>query len=325
MPEAVILQFTLNQNTVGLTSHLPLSGRSVNLPFTIVGRGTSAATTQLDADIRVVSPGYFHTLDIPVKRGRYFTEQDNRTVPGVVIINESCAHRFFGGQEPIGQHLTIGASLFKGEIIGVVGDVKHRGLEAEVRPEIYLPYLQQMIWPVMNLVVRTSADARLLASAVREEVQAIDKKQPIYNVNTMGQMLSNSLAQRRFNKLVLIIFAAMALLLAMAGLYGVMAYFVTQRRQEIGVRIALGAQTRNIVVMVVRHGMMLVVCGLGIGLVGAFAVTRVISSLLYGVSSTDPLIEIGVLTLLGVVAMLACYIPARRAAKTNPMVVIRNE
>ncbi len=309
----------------GVTSHLPLSGRTVNLPFSIEGRGSSDATSPLDADIRVISPDYFQTIGIPLKKGRHFTQQDTSTVPGVVIINESCAHRFFGGQDPFGQRLTVGPSLFKGEIVGVVGDVKHRGLETEVRPEIYIPYLQQMIWPVMNLVVRTSAEASTLAPAVRGEIQAINKNQPIFNVNTMEQMLSDSLAERRFNMLLLIIFAAVALVLAIGGLYGVMAYFVTQRTHEIGVRIALGAQTRNILVMVVGHGMILILCGDVLGLVGAFAATRTISSLLYGVSTTDPLIHTGVIILLALVALMACYFPARRAARTDPAVVLRNE
>ncbi|HEX7316669.1 MAG TPA: ABC transporter permease [Pyrinomonadaceae bacterium] len=276
-------------NSVGLTSYLPLGGRSVNLPFNIEGQGPTEAGSQLDADIRVISPEYFRTLGIPLEQGRDFGETDDEAAPGVVIINELCARRFFDGRDAVGQRLTVGTSLFEGEIVGVVGDVKHRGLESEARPEIYIPYTQNTIWPVMNLVVRATGESERLAPSVRAELQAIDKSVPVYNVKTMEQLLSDSLAQRRFNVLWLSLFAAVALVLAVAGVYGVLAYFVA------------------------------------LGLAGAFALTRTMSSLLYGVSSTDALIFGGVPLLLVLVTLLASYIPARRAAGIDPVLALRNE
>jgi putative ABC transport system permease protein len=311
--------------SAGAISHLPLGGRGVNMRFTIDGGSPASPTDELAADLRVTSPGYFETMEIPLMKGRVFTEGDAVSTPRVIIVNESFARRFFPGSDPVGRHLKVGASLFTGEIVGVIGNVRHRGLEAEARPEIYISYLQNTLWPVMNLVVRTSSDPNLLASAVRSEIQAVDKDQPVFNIKTMDQLLSESVAQRRFSMMLLGAFAVLALLLAAAGLYGVMSYLVGQRTHEIGVRMALGAQSVDVLRLILGQGLRLTLIGIAIGLLAAFALTRVLTTLLYGVKATDPATFVSIPLLLTLVALLACYVPARRAMKVDPMIALRNE
>jgi putative ABC transport system permease protein len=312
--------------SVGAISHLPLGGRGVNLQFGIDGSAEPTA----NADLRVISPDYFSTMQIPLVNGRRLTDQDTTTTPPVIVINESFARIFFQGVDPVGRRLSINGlgppiPVFTGEIAGVVGDVKHRGLEEGAQPEMYISYLQDTVWPVMNLVIRTNSDPAGFVSPVRRELQSIDKGQPYFNVQTMDQLLSDSIAQRRFNMLLLACFAALALSLATVGIYGVMSYTGSQRAHEIGVRMALGAQPADVLKLVVKQGMILVLVGAAIGLAGALALTPVINSLLFGVSPTDPLTFAVVILVLVSTSLVSCYIPARRATKVDPLIALRHD
>ncbi len=277
-----------------------------------------------------VTPNYFHAMGIPLLRGRVFTEQDVRGKPGVIIINETLARRFWPDEDPIGERLAIGLSFDDEgapesyEIVGIVGDVRHRRLDADVFPQMFLPYRQQT-WDFMSFVLRTNGDPLRLVGGVRGQVRAVDKDQPVYGIRTMEQYVSASVAQRRFSMLLLGIFAALAVALAAGGTYGVISYSVSQRTHEIGIRMALGAQRRDIFKLVVGQGMGPVLIGVGIGLAASLALTRFLSSLLFGVSATDPVTFAGVAVLLAAVALLACYIPARRATRVDPLVALRYE
>lgn len=314
--------------SVGAISHLPLGGRGVSMRFALEGETPLDATA--NADLRVISPDYFKALGIPLPGGRPFSDLDTQKTPNVIIVNESFARIFFPGQDPIGRRLTITglgppSRTFNGEIVGVAGDVRHRGLEEDARPEMYISYLQNTVWPVMNLVIQTNSDPTAFAPAVRREIEAIDKGQPVFNVKTMEQLLSESISQRRFNMLLLMSFAALALTLAAVGIYGVMSYTVTLRTHEIGVRMALGAQTSDVLRLVVGQGAVLIFAGTLIGLVGALALTPVMKSLLYGVSPTDYWTFAIVISVLALTSLLACYIPAKRATKVDPLNALRQE
>ena len=310
--------------SVGATWILPLSGQGAGTGFEIEGY-TPAPNERINTAFSSISPRYFETMSIPLIRGRAFTDSDTAQSQGVVIINEAFARRYFSSQDPIGRRIRQ-----RGEdndwltIIGVVGDVRHRGLTEEPQAEMYLSYLQSP-FPFMNVVIRTTSDPSNLTAAVRREVWAVNPNQPVANVSTMNQLMSNSIARTRFNTLLLQLFASVALALSVVGLYGVMAYSVAQRTHEIGVRMALGAQRRDVLKMVVGQGMILVTIGIALGLASAFAATRLMATLLYGVSATDPVTFIGIALLLIVAAFVACYIPARRATKIDPMVALRYE
>ncbi|HYG82554.1 MAG TPA: FtsX-like permease family protein, partial [Pyrinomonadaceae bacterium] len=280
-------------------------------------------------------------LGVSPVRGRLFTEQDDLNSPPVALINEEMARRFFPGEDPVGKRIWMGppesllpaGALPDGytfprlTIAGVVNDVRHQGLNQQAGPEVYIPHAQGGVETrrSMFLAVRTTAEPLSLAAAVRSQVAAIDKDQPVADVQTMEQRLAASLARPRFNMLLLGIFAAVALALAAVGLYGVMAYGVTQRTHEIGVRMALGAQRADVLRLVVRQGMLIALVGVALGLAASFALTRVMTSLLYGVSATDPLVFTIIALLLAAVAFVASYIPARRAVKVDPMIALRYE
>ena len=317
----------------GLTRGLPMSG-GIESSFTIEGRPATSVKDTAVAVSLSVSPDYFRAMDIPLLRGRYISEQDTADAPGVVVIDEMLATRFFPNDEPLGKRLKMGTSDSKSpwmQIIGVVKHVKHYGPDEEGRVEVYMPYVQVPAeWRAaatrsMVLAVRTTADPTSLTSAIRNEVLQIDKDQPVSQINTMERIVADAVAPQKFATWLLSLFAAVALILAAVGIYGVMAYSVTQRTHEIGIRMALGAARKDVLKMVVNQGMKLALIGVGIGLIGAFAVTRLMSSLLYGVSATDPLTYGGVAVLLAGVALLACLIPARKATKVDPMVALRYE
>ena len=263
-----------------------------------------------------------------MRAGRAFTAQDGAEAPPVVIINETMARRFFPNENPIGHRFVWSPTPLT--IVGVVGDTRHFGLDQEVRPEIYWPYLQARNF-VMRLVVRAAPDSSSLAhlsslaTAIRNQVRAVDLNVPVNQVVTMDERLSDSVAPRRFQMHLLSIFAAVALIIATVGVYGVLLYAVGQRTHEIGIRMALGAQANDVLRLVVGQGMRMTLIGALLGLVAALALTRVMKNLLFNVSATDSATFVSITLLLVIVALLASYIPARRATKLDPLVSLRNE
>ena len=307
------------------------AGGSVNLPlyasnyaigraFIPEGRPLSVDEAA-DASYSTITGDYFRAMQIPLLAGRVFDVRDNANGPKVAIVNESLAKRVFGSvTRAIGKRLNIWRDeKFPREIVGVVGDTKAGALEAASGAQIYVPHAQDPQWNFMGLVVRTAGDPAAFANTLRHEVQALDKDQPIYSVRTMDDVVINSLGTRRVSMQVFAVFAGAALLLAALGIYGVMAYSVTQRTQEIGIRMALGAQKSDVLGLVIRQGMTLAIIGIAIGLAGAFALTRLIANLLFGVATTDPFTFFAIPLLLLFVALVACYLPARRAARLNPV------
>jgi len=309
---------------VGLVTELPLANQSANFKFKIEGRPEPAPGQSPDADIRAVNHDYFRAMRIPLLKGRNFTEVEVRDNAKVVVISDELARLYFPGEDPLGQRLLRGP-LGKEEpleIIGIVGDIRHRGLDSVLRQTIYSPSLSLGF---TNLVIRTKNDPVSLAAAVRREVAAIDPNQPVANIKTMERWVSESVAQPRFRTLLLGLFSGAALLLAMVGIYGVMSYAVSQRVHELGVRMALGARAGDVLRLVIKQGMRLALAGVAIGLASAFALTRLIKDLLFGVRATDPLTFVTITLLLTGVALVACYLPARRATKVDPMVALRHE
>lgn len=316
-------------SAVGIVTRLPLLSALNNVTtFLNIEGSTTPMGQRPEVDFRRASSGYFQTLGIPLLAGRVFTEQDVTSNTGAVMINQALAARLFAGQDPLGKRISI--ALSSGQqtqwqtIIGIVGDVRHLSLDVEPRPELYYhTNTSPPFGPVV--VIRTTADPRRIISSVRAKVRELDRDLPVSHINTMEQLVTQSVAQRRFGMLLLGIFAVLAVLLAGVGIYGVMSYSVTQRTQEMGVRMALGAQAADVLKLVVRNGMTLAFIGVSLGLVGAFALTRLMARLLFEVSPTDVLtFAVVPLVLIGV-ALFACYIPARRATKVDPLKALRYE
>ncbi|HZT61202.1 MAG TPA: ABC transporter permease [Pyrinomonadaceae bacterium] len=311
--------------SVGAIMPLPLSDNGINVTFTVEGQPDPGPGARPIAGARVVTPDYLRVMNIPVLRGRGFDEHDGASAPQVLLVNETLARQLFPGEDPIGKRLDVGLNNVKGEVVGVVRDVRSRGLEKEAGLEFYVPY-EQVPFDSMQLVVRAKGgDPAALAPAVRAAVQEIDKDVPLYQVQPMGQLVADSVARQRFSMTLLAAFAGLAMVLAAVGIFSVMSFLVAQRTHEIGVRVALGAQGRDILSMVVRYGMTLALAGVAAGLVGAFALTRLMSGLLYNVSPTDPATFAVISALLLLVAFAACLVPARRATKVDPMVALRYE
>ena len=311
--------------SAGSTTTLPLSGSGSTQPFTIQGRPEPLVAEQPTAKMRYISPDYFRAMGIPLRQGRFFNDQDRDKGTQVLIISETMAQQFWPAEDPIGKRLTPSFHLEAGgrEIVGVVGDVK-AGLDADTAPVMYMPY-KQAPRSHMMLVARTTSNPQNFTQAISRAIQAIDNEQALWNVRTMEQVLTNSVSGRRFNMTLLITFAGLALVLAAVGVYGVMNYSVTLRRRELGIRLALGAQRGDVLRLVLGQGLTLTFIGIGVGLIAAYGLTRLMESLLYGVSATDYLTFISVSGVLLVVGLLASYLPARRATKVDPMIALRSE
>ena len=316
-------------SAAALVTDIPLYGGS-STGFDVEGRPPAAPGHRAMTDYRLTSPDYFVAMGIRLVKGRAFSRSDTEAAPGVVIINETMAARFFPGEDPIGKRLDLsGEPRDLREIVGVVGDVRNYGVDAEVKPEVYVPFLQSApaylsgVVSALTIVVRSAIEPAALGSALREQVQALDRDQPVSEIKTMEWYLADSIAQRRFNMFLLGVFAGLALVLAAVGIYGVIAYTVSQRTHEMGIRIALGAKGGDILRLVFGNAMSTTLTGIALGLGAAFALTRLLRSLLYQVSPTDPVVFAAIPLLLLSVAAVATYLPARRAVKVNPITALR--
>jgi len=311
----------------GAVTSLPLSQMFAWGPITVEGRVPPPGENFINADQRVVGGHYFEAMEIPLRSGRFFNEHDTPASPKVVVIDEYMAQQLWPNQDPIGRRIHYGGITDKDPwetVVGVVGRVKQYTLDSDSRIALYLPQTQ---YPTraMNIVLRSAADPAALARAVKQQIHELDSDLPLYNVRTMNQRLDESLAQRRFAMLLLTLFAGVALALAVIGTYGVMSYLVNQGTREIGIRIAMGATHRAIERLIVWKGLALALCGVAIGTTGAFAVSRLMRSLLFGVTPFDPFTFVAISLLLTLVALLASYIPARRVAQIDPIVALRDE
>jgi predicted permease len=293
-------------------------------PITIEGYVPKGTQNTVISNVRIVSHEYFRTMGVTLRQGRYFTEHDTRGEPETVIVDEAMAERFWPDENPIGKRLQRGGAGKWQVVVGVINDAKQFSAEKEPPITVYYPY-EQYLARNMYLVVRTTSEPAAMGPVIARAIQALDPDLPVFDVKTMDERLADALARRRLSMLLLGGFAGIALILAAIGIYGVMAYSVNQRTHEIGIRLALGAQTRDILRLVVRQALLLVSVGIAVGLAGALALTRVMASLLYGISATDRLTFVITPLLLAGVALLASYLPARRAAKVDPMIALRYE
>jgi putative ABC transport system permease protein len=309
--------------SVGAVDNLPLAESDVH-SFGIEGRSAWDPGDEPSGELSVVTPQYFNAIGIPLTRGRYFSDADAEETPKVAIINQAVASRYWPHEDPVGRHITIDFEREPREIVGVVGNVRHLGLDKREPLQVYIQH-SQTGGAAMSLVVRTASDPLNQAASVRAAVETVDGDQPVYDIQTMEQRLSDSVSPRRFNMLLLTIFAAIALALAGGGTYGVMSYYVTQQIHDIGVRMALGAAQVRVLTLVLGKGLVTLCCASAIGVAAAIAFSRVISGLLFGTSALDLASILGALLLLTTVGLLACYIPARRACRVDPMVALRYE
>ena len=311
--------------SVAVGSNLPLDVGLQGTEFKVTGEPVNS-TNSPHTHVSIVSPGYFQTLGISILQGRDFSASDTRDAPGVVIINSDLARKYFGAQNPIGRRVEMG---FRDgvplEVIGVTSDVRQTGLQADPYPGMFLPYSQYQASVPLVFVIRSTNDSGAVAAAVRQELRQVDSQLPIYDVKTMDQVLYTATACPRFLTFLLAVFAGVAVLLAAVGIYGIMTYTVAQGTREIGIRAALGAQRRDLLRMVLNKGLKLTLIGIVLGVAGAFGLTRLMSSVLFGVSATDPLTFAGVTALLAIVALVASYLPARRATKIDPLLALRHE
>jgi putative ABC transport system permease protein len=309
-------------DSVGLTNNLPLTRHSLGGTVLVEGRAYQKGETLPSAPIATVNSDYFRTMGISLRAGRLFNDGDAQGAPRVALLSESLARRLFPNEDPLGKRLSSAGRYTT--VIGVVSDIRYTGLDGEIEQAVYVSYRQLPPYTAA-LALRGAVDPSSLAPALRNAVREIDPALPVYDVLTMDERLSNSVAARRFNLLLLGGFAALALLLAGVGVYGVISYVVTQRTHEVGVRMALGAQSADVLRLFIKQGMSLALLGVALGLLGAFAFTRVMTSLLFDVSASDPLTFACVALSLSLVALAACYLPARRAARIDPLTSLRRE
>jgi len=313
--------------SAGMVNFLPLyGGLGSATGFKIVGRPEPAPGQGPSTDVRVADAGYFQTMGIPLLRGRNFSDSEQREPKHVILINEALARKHFPDEDPIGQRLDV--EMFDtpqpAEIIGVVGNVRYDSLIDESPPAVYFPH-PDLTYPFMTLVIRTDGEPTAIAPAVQREVRALDPNQPVSDVRTMNQVMADWVSRSRFNTLLLGLFAGLATLLSAVGIFGVMNYSVALRTREIGLRLAIGAQPRQVLLLVLRQGLLLTVAGLVLGLAAAFALTRLLSGLLFGVEAVDVTTFTSISLLLVVVSLLACYLPARRAMRIDPLRALRYE
>ncbi len=313
--------------SAGMVNFLPLyGGLGSSTGFKIMGRPESPPGQGPVTDVRVVDAGYFQTMGIPLLRGRNFSAPELREAKRVILINEALARKYFPNEDPIGQRLDV--SMFETpvitEIVGVVGNVRYDSLIEEAPPAVYFPH-PELAYPFMTFVLRTDGDPAAIAPAVQREIRALDPNQPISDVRTMEQVMSEAVSRSRFNTLLLALFAGLATLLSAVGIFGVMNYSVALRTREIGLRLAIGAQPRQVLLLILKQGLLLTVIGLGLGLIASFALTRLLSGLLFGVAAVDATTFTTISLLLVAVSMLACYLPARRAMRIDPMLALRYE
>lgn len=312
-------------NKAGLVSIVPFSSSNTSSAMQIVGRPPFPKGEEPYLERRVATPGYFEAIGTALRQGRLFTAQDDEKSVRVVLVNEAFAKKYMAGQQAIGQRINMGGGEKENkEIIGVVADVKNDDIDEAADPTAYEPHSQTPN-RTMNLILRGTQEPTQLVAAVRSEVRVLDPNLPVSNVNTLRQMIDERMSAKRLMTYILAIFALCALLLASVGIYGVMSYAVTQRTQEIGIRMALGARAADVLKLVVGNGMTLALIGVAIGLAGSFALTRLLANLLFHVTATDKLTFGGVALSLVVVALIACYIPARRATRVDPLVALRDE
>jgi len=315
--------------SVGMVMSLPLSGASMNRGFWVEGRRDPKPDENITMDYQIVSPGYFSTMEIPTVKGRSFTDTDTEGSERVIVINQAMAQRYWPGEDPVGRRMAIGEDSKRNSwrtIIGVVGDVRHASLSEPAVPTGFVSYRQDLeSWPRMSFVMKTNSDPESLTASVRGALTSIDPGQPVYAIQPMEKLLAGSVAPRRFVMTLIGLLAFVALLLATIGVYSVISFSVSERTHEIGIRMALGAARRDVLALVLTQGMRLAVAGIAIGLLVAFALTRLLATMLFEVSTTDVKTFTVVAILLGAVALFACYIPARRAMKVDPLVALRYE
>ncbi|HZI17771.1 MAG TPA: ABC transporter permease [Pyrinomonadaceae bacterium] len=316
--------------SAAVATNLPLTFKGNAIGVSIEGQPDPGPGQRPSVVTRVISPDYFRTMGIQLSQGRQFGDHDRVDSPAVAVISETAARRFWPGEDPLGKRLTPGAAASADPddwitVVGVARDVRQFELDAEPKPQMYLSYQQASFFEPRDLVVGTEVEPLSLAGAVRQAVWSVDRDQPVSDIRSMEDILSASVARQRFSTLLLAVFAGVALVLAAVGVYGVMSYTVAQRTREIGIRLALGAQRRDVLRLAVGQALRLVLIGVAVGLAGALMLTRVMSSLLYGVSATDPATLIAVPLILAGVALLASYIPARRATRVNPLIALRYE
>ncbi|MDQ3920483.1 MAG: ABC transporter permease [Acidobacteriota bacterium] len=312
---------------VGIVNYLPLyGGLGSATGFTIEGRPEAPPGEGPGTNVRVADSGYFGAIGIPLLRGRTFTDLENSEPRHVVIISQSLAKEYFPGEDPLGKRISVAMfeKPYPTEIVGIVGDVRYDSLTDQARPTVYFPY-SDLTYEFATFVIHTSGDPAELAPAARRVISSLDPDQPVSDVRTMSQVMSERVARARFNTLLLALFAGLATLLAAVGIFGVMNYTVTLRTREIGLRMALGAQPPRVLLLILRQGLLLTVIGIAVGLAGALALTRLMSTLLYGVGAADPATFATIVPILAVVALVACYIPARRATRVDPLIALRYE